>query len=74
VVIWELSGDTLSVGYVDGEDGPQMRGLRVGIGEGIAGTAVSQQQMIVTADAHLDSPDVGSLGRNQELKRSSAFR
>jgi diguanylate cyclase (GGDEF)-like protein len=54
VVIWELTGDTLRVEYVDGEDGPQMRGLRVGIGEGITGTAVSQQQMIVSADAHLD--------------------
>jgi diguanylate cyclase (GGDEF)-like protein len=54
VVIWELSGDTLSVEYVDGEDGPQMRSLRVGLGEGITGTAVSQQEMIVSADAHLD--------------------
>jgi len=55
VVIWQLSGDTLSVEYVDGEDTPQMRGLRIGVGEGITGTAVSQQQMIVSADAHLDA-------------------
>jgi diguanylate cyclase (GGDEF)-like protein len=54
VVIWELSGDTLSVEYVDGEDASQMRGLRVSIGEGITGTAVSEQRMIVSADAHLD--------------------
>jgi diguanylate cyclase (GGDEF)-like protein len=54
VVIWQLSNDMLSVGYVDGDDETQMRDLRIGLGEGITGTAVSLQQMVVSADAHLD--------------------
>jgi diguanylate cyclase (GGDEF)-like protein len=54
VVIWELCGDTLRVILVDGDDEPEMRRLRIAVGEGITGEAVRRQETLVSANAQLD--------------------
>jgi diguanylate cyclase (GGDEF)-like protein len=54
VVIWGLHADTLSVQFVDGEDETEMKQLQIVLGDGITGSAVLHQEMIVSADAHLD--------------------
>jgi diguanylate cyclase (GGDEF)-like protein len=54
VVIWGLHADKLSAQLVDGEDENEMRQLQISLGDGITGTAVLHQEMIVSADAHLD--------------------
>jgi diguanylate cyclase (GGDEF)-like protein len=54
LVIWELDNNTLHPIVVDGEDEEQMNSLQIGVGDGITGYAVLQQEIVVTADAHLD--------------------
>jgi diguanylate cyclase (GGDEF)-like protein len=55
VVVWELvDGERLAPTLIDGEDEEELRGLTIGIGEGITGGAVLDQQLIACADAHTD--------------------
>jgi diguanylate cyclase (GGDEF)-like protein len=55
VVIWELlDGERLAATLIDGEDEEEMAQLTIRVGEGITGSAVFQQQLITSDDAHLD--------------------
>lgn len=54
VVIWELNEDTLRPVIVDGEDEDEMSALTIGIGDGITGYAVLQQEVVVSANADVD--------------------
>jgi diguanylate cyclase (GGDEF)-like protein len=54
VVVWGLHANILSLQLVDGEDENELRQLQIPLGAGITGSAVLDQQLIVSADAHLD--------------------
>lgn len=54
VVIWELANGRLTATHVDSEDEEEMIGFAIAVGEGITGTAVLEQDAIVSNNAHLD--------------------
>jgi diguanylate cyclase (GGDEF)-like protein len=54
VVIWELDQTSLRPVVVDGEDEEQMNELQIRVGDGITGHAVLHQEIVLSANAHLD--------------------
>lgn len=55
VVIWELVRERLTATHVDGEEEEATIGFEIEVGQGITGSAVLEQEAIVSNNAHLDT-------------------